>query len=90
LMTLVSMLRARAEQHTGYLKSDVFLWNVDSLNETLSIVSYQDLDSWNKWLEDKEREKIQNKIDDLGCVTRYEVFTDPPEDLLKVKPTVVY
>jgi len=90
LMTLISMMRARAAHHKDFLTSDVFLWNVDNLNETLSIAVFRHLDAWNNWMEDEEQKKIQKKIDDLGCVTRYEVFTDPPEQLLGVKPTVVY
>lgn len=80
LMKLIAMLRAHAAHQNGYLTSEV-LCSADNEYETVTFTAWRHIDAWKSWLENEEQKNLQKKIDELGCVTRYEVFQYPAEDL---------
>lgn len=80
LLQLISMLRAHAAHQSGYLTSEV-LCGADNPDETVTFTAWRHMNAWKSWLENEEQKEVQKKIDALGCVTRYEVFQYPAEDL---------
>lgn len=76
LLSLILQLRSRAARHKDFVSSEV-VWNVEDLNESVSITTWRHLDAWQKWLKDEVQKDLQKKIDALGCVTRYEIYAYP-------------
>jgi heme-degrading monooxygenase HmoA len=67
-------MRASAAAQAGYITGET-LRSLDNPDEFLVISTWQSSTEWKKWLQSKERKKIQSKIDDLlGGETHYEVF----------------
>jgi heme-degrading monooxygenase HmoA len=79
LLDLIATVRAKASHHRDFVSSEV-LWNTGGLNEVLSIAEWRSLKAWEKFLEDEDSKRLQKKIDELGCETRFEVFTHPDPD----------
>ena len=74
LIPLVRQMRASAATQAGYITGET-LRSLDNPEEFLIISTWQSSDDWKKWLQSEERNKIQDKIDDLlGGETDYEIF----------------
>lgn len=76
LLSLIHQLRSRAARHKGFISSEI-VWNVEDLNESVSITTWRDHAAWQHWLEDEGQKDLQKKIDALGCTTRYEIYAYP-------------
>ena len=74
LQSLINQLRGITTGHPGYISGET-LKRVDKPGESLVVSKWQSLKYWNLWLEDPDRSKIQEKIDQLlGEETRYEIY----------------
>jgi heme-degrading monooxygenase HmoA len=74
LIPLVRQMRASAATQSGYITGET-LRSLDKPDEFLVISTWQASEDWKKWLQSEERNKIQDKIDDLlGGETNYEIF----------------
>lgn len=74
IIPLFRQMRASAAAQAGYITGET-LRSLDNPDEFLVISTWQSSTEWKKWLQSKERKKIQGKIDDLlGGETHYEVF----------------
>ena len=74
LIPLVRQMRASAATQAGYITGET-LRSLDNPEEFLIISTWQSSGDWKKWLQSEERNKIQDKIDDLlGGETDYEIF----------------
>lgn len=74
LIPLVRQMRASAATQTGYITGET-LRSLDKPEEFLVISTWQSSDDWKNWLKSEERNKVQEKIDDLlGGETNYEIF----------------
>jgi heme-degrading monooxygenase HmoA len=74
LIPLVRQMRASAATQTGYITGET-LRSLDNPEEFLVISTWQSSGDWKNWLKSKERNKVQEKIDDLlGGETNYEIF----------------
>lgn len=74
LAPLIVKLRSLAAIQPGYLTGKTFRC-LDCPGEYLVISTWSTLETWNRWLHSKERETIQNQIDDLlGEKTQYRLY----------------
>ena len=74
LIPLVRQMRASAATQAGYITGET-LRSLDNPEEFLVISTWQSSDDWKNWLKSEDRNKIQDKIDDLlGGETNYEIF----------------
>jgi heme-degrading monooxygenase HmoA len=74
IIPLFRQMRASAATQAGYITGET-LRNLDNPAEFLVISTWQSSADWKKWLQSKERKKIQGKIDDLlGGATDYEIY----------------
>lgn len=74
MIPLFRQMRALAMNMDGYISGET-LRNVNNPEEFLVISSWQSSADWIKWLNSTERQKIQEKIDQLlGGQTRYEIY----------------
>ena len=74
LIPMFKNIRQLAVQQEGYISGET-LRNYNNPEEFLIISSWQSVSDWEKWLKRKERQEIQDKIDQLlGGKTRYDVF----------------
>ena len=74
LIPLVRQMRASAATQTGYITGET-LRSLDNPEEFLVISTWQSSGDWKNWLKSEERNKVQEKIDDLlGGETNYEIF----------------
>jgi len=74
LIPLVRQMRASAATQAGYITGET-LRSLDNPEEFLVISTWQSSDDWKNWLKSEERNKVQDKIDDLlGGETNYEIF----------------
>jgi heme-degrading monooxygenase HmoA len=74
LIPLVRQMRASAATQAGYITGET-LRSLDNPQEFLVISTWQSSDDWKNWLKSEERNKVQDKIDDLlGGETKYEIF----------------
>jgi quinol monooxygenase YgiN len=74
LIPLLEKLRALAKKQPDYISGET-LKSLDKPDEFLVISSWNSPIAWEKWLTNKDRQKIQKKIDDLlGGKTEYEMF----------------
>jgi heme-degrading monooxygenase HmoA len=74
LIPLVRQMRASAATQTGYITGET-LRSLDNPEEFLVISTWQSSGDWKNWLKSEERNKVQEKIDDLlGGETDYEIF----------------
>jgi len=74
MIPLVRQLRILAINQPGYISGET-LKSFDVPDTFLVISNWQSSDDWEKWLLNKERQKIQANIDSLlGGKTEYEMF----------------
>ena len=74
LMPLFQNLRSLAMSQPGYISGET-LHSIDSPGEIVVISTWQTVNEWRSWVANKERLKIQGRIDMLlGTKTEYEVY----------------
>ena len=74
LQTLINQLRGVTTGQPGYISGET-LNRVDKAGENLVVSKWQSVEYWNRWFENPERLKIQEKIDQLlGKETTYEIY----------------
>ena len=74
LQSLINQLRGITTGQPGYISGET-LKRVDKPGQSLVVSKWQSLDYWNRWFENPERSKIQEKIDQLlGKETKYEIY----------------
>ncbi|MEE4264176.1 MAG: antibiotic biosynthesis monooxygenase family protein [Desulfobacteraceae bacterium] len=74
LIPLVRQMRASAATQEGYITGET-LRSLDNPEEFLVISTWQSSDDWKNWLKSEDRNRVQDKIDDLlGGETNYEIF----------------
>ena len=74
LNDLIKELRGMTMGQPGYITGET-LRRVDKPGQSLVVSKWQSLEYWNRWFENPERSKIQEKIDQLlGEETQYEIY----------------
>ena len=74
LIPLFRQIRSHAIQQPGYISGET-LKRLDQPDQFLIISTWQSSDDWEKWLNSKERNDLQDKIDGLlGGKTDYEIY----------------
>ena len=74
MIPLFRQMRVLATMQPGYITGET-LRSLENLNEFLVISTWQSSDDWQNWLNSKERQEIQDKVDKLlGGNTEYDVF----------------
>ncbi len=74
LIPLFRQIRSHAIQQPGYISGET-LKRLDQPGQFLIISTWQSSDDWEKWLNSKERNDLQDKIDGLlGGKTDYEIY----------------
>jgi heme-degrading monooxygenase HmoA len=74
MIQLFREMRALATAQPGYISGETMKSN-DRPDTFLVISTWESADDWEKWLLSKDRQAIQEKIDDLlGGKTSYEMF----------------
>ncbi len=74
MLNLFMEMRSLATGQDGYISGET-LKSTDRLDVYLVISTWASPNDWENWLKNKERQKIQNKIDALlGGNTSYEMF----------------
>lgn len=74
LKSLINQFRGITTGQPGYISGET-LRRVDKPGESLVVSKWQSIEYWNRWLENPERLKIQEKIDQLlGKETKYEIY----------------
>ena len=74
MIPLFRQMRALATNQHGYISGET-LKSLDRPDMFLVISSWLSADDWGKWLLNKDRQSIQDKIDSLlGGKTEYEMF----------------
>jgi heme oxygenase (mycobilin-producing) len=74
MIPLFRQMRASAATQPGYITGET-LRSMDNPEEFMVISTWQSSEDWNKWLKSEDRNKVQNKIDELlGGETAYEIF----------------
>lgn len=74
VLPLIIQLRAMATSQPGYLFGETLV-NSEDLEEYVVISSWKDLDSWRKWLSNKQRTEVNDTIEAmLGEQTEYKAY----------------
>ena len=74
IIPLFRQMRASATSQPGYITGET-LRNMDKPDEFIVISTWQSSEDWKKWLQSKERNEIQSKIDEvLGGETQYDIY----------------
>jgi heme-degrading monooxygenase HmoA len=74
MIPLFRQMRVLATMQPGYITGET-LRSLENLDEFLVISTWQSSDDWQNWLNSKERQEIQDKVDKLlGGNTEYDVF----------------
>ena len=74
MIPLFREMRTLANEQPGYITGET-MRNLENPDEFLVVSTWETSDDWNRWVQSKEREQIQSKIDDLlGGKTNYEIF----------------
>ncbi|MGM0423566.1 MAG: antibiotic biosynthesis monooxygenase family protein [Thermodesulfobacteriota bacterium] len=74
MIPLFRKMRSMAMEQPGYISGET-LKNYNDPEEYLVISVWQSADDWQSWLESKERQQIQEQIDDLlGGRTEYSLY----------------
>ena len=74
LIPLFRQIRSHAIKQPGYISGET-LKRLDKPDQFLIISTWQSSDDWEKWLNSKDRNNLQNKIDGLlGGKTDYEIY----------------
>ncbi len=75
LSEMLIELRNMANRQPGYISGET-LRNVDDPNEYLVISTWKSQEAWERWLNNKDREDLEGRIDALlGASTVYKVFS---------------
>ncbi len=74
ILPLFREMRILAMDQPGYISGET-LRKLHAPEDFLVISTWQSSDDWEKWVQSKERKKIQDQLDSLlGGVTQYEIF----------------
>jgi len=74
MIPLFRQMRASAATQPGYITGET-LKSVDKPEEFMVISTWQSSEDWKKWLQSKERNEVQSKIDELlGGETEYDIY----------------
>jgi heme oxygenase (mycobilin-producing) len=74
MLRLFREMRALATSQPGYISGET-LKSLDEPDLYLVVSTWQAVEDWNNWLNSKDRQSIQAKIDDLlGGKTGYQAF----------------
>ena len=74
MIPLFRQMRASATTQTGYITGET-LRSMDNQQEFMVISTWQSSEDWKKWLQSKERNEVQSKIDELlGGETEYDIY----------------
>ena len=74
MIPLFRKMRALATGQPGYITGET-LRSLENPQEFMVISTWQSSEDWSRWLQSKERNAVQKKIDDLlGGETKYEIF----------------
>ena len=74
MIPLFRKMRMLANEQSGYITGET-MRNLENPDEFLVISTWETSDDWKRWVQSKERERIQSQIDDLlGGKTDYEIF----------------
>jgi len=74
MIPLFRQMRASATTQSGYITGET-LRSLDKPEEFMVISTWQSSEDWKKWLQSKERNEIQKKIDNLlGGETEYDIY----------------
>jgi len=74
MIRLFRKMRSLAMEQPGYISGET-LRNYNQPDEYLVISTWQSIEDWQQWLESKERQEIQQQIDDLlGGRTEYSLY----------------
>ena len=74
MIPLFRQMRASATNQPGYITGET-LRSLENPEEFIVISTWQSSEDWKKWLQSKERNEIQVKIDDLlGGETQYSIY----------------
>lgn len=74
MIPLFRKMRSMAMNQDGYISGET-LRNLELPNEFLVISNWRSSDEWSNWLNSKERQGLQGKIDDLlGGKTEYTIY----------------
>lgn len=74
LIPLFRQIRSLAIKQAGYISGET-LKRLDRPDQFLIISTWQSSDDWEEWVTNKERNELQNQIDQLlGGKTEYEIY----------------
>jgi heme oxygenase (mycobilin-producing) len=74
MIPLFRKMRASATTQAGYITGET-LRSLDKPDEFMVISTWQSSEDWKKWLQSKERNEVQSKIDALlGGETEYDIY----------------
>jgi len=74
MIPLFRQMRASATTQSGYITGET-LRSMDNPEELMVISTWQSSEDWDRWLKSEDRNKVQNKIDELlGGQTHYEIY----------------
>ena len=74
MIPLFREMRSMANQQPGYITGET-LRHLDKPEEFIVISTWQSSEDWKNWLQSKEREEVQDKIDELlGGETQYDIY----------------
>ena len=74
MIPLFRQMRASATNQAGYITGET-LRSLENPEEFMVISTWQSSEDWKKWLQSKERNEIQSKIDQLlGGETEYDIY----------------
>ena len=74
IIPLFRQMRASATAQPGYISGET-LRNLEKPDEFMVISTWQSSEDWKEWLQSKERNEVQSKIDELlGGETQYDIY----------------
>lgn len=74
IIPLFRQMRASATSQPGYISGET-LRSLEKPEEFMVISTWQSSEDWKEWLQSKERNEVQSKIDDLlGGETQYDIY----------------
>jgi heme-degrading monooxygenase HmoA len=74
IIPLFRQMRASATAQPGYISGET-LRNLEKPDEFMVISTWQSSEDWKEWLQSKERNEVQSKIDKLlGGETQYDIY----------------
>ena len=77
IVVLMMRLRILASKEPGFISGET-LRSISDPENYIVISTWQSIEDWNAWLESKDKELVQEKIDNiLGTETSYEAYNYP-------------